>query len=86
MKRNEAPEPPRKRPVTATPRFYSHRAGLRLYQLMEKSSTMSSKPRIPNLLNRLIKQLDTLVPFLGLTHAPVYRLVQSHETKWFTAE
>jgi hypothetical protein len=53
---------------------------------MEKSSTMPSKTRTANLLNRLIKQLDTLVPFLGLTQDPVYKLVQSHETTWFTAE
>jgi hypothetical protein len=55
-------------------------------KLIEKSGTMPSKTRTPNLLNRLIRQLDTLVPFLGLTHNPVYRLVQSHETTWFTAE
>lgn len=47
---------------------------------------MPAKALKPDLLNRLVKQLDTLVPFLALTHAPVYRLVQSHETKWFTAE
>ena len=27
---------PRKRPVTATPRFYRHRASLRLYRTLEK--------------------------------------------------
>jgi hypothetical protein len=47
---------------------------------------MPSKTRIPNLLDRLIKQLDTLVPFLALTQDPIYRLVQRHETTWFTAE
>lgn len=47
---------------------------------------MASNARRPNLRNRLVKQLDTLIPFLGLSQDSVFSLLHDHESTWFTGE
>lgn len=36
-----------------------------------------------NLIERLVEQLDTLVPFLGLCHETVFKLIHDANSEWF---
>lgn len=38
------------------------------------------------MLDRLINQLDTLIPFLGLANEEIFTLIHNDTTNWFTLE